>query len=85
MALQRLGLCRQDLVGSAETIDAACANLRTMAPGVAAGVKAASVTPFSAYCIQDTEGSTTYHYEGGTAGPATIAIGACPASYGTVT
>jgi type IV pilus assembly protein PilA len=60
------------------------ANLRIMAPGVAPGVKAASVTPFSAYCIQDTEGTTTYHYEGGTAGPATIATGACPAAYGTV-
>ena len=64
------------------------ATLRTEAPGVAAGVKAGSASPYSSYCIQDTEPSTatataanTYHYEGGSAGPATIAPDVCPASY----
>jgi type IV pilus assembly protein PilA len=65
------------------------ATLRLQAPGIAAGVKAGSVTPFTAYCIQDTEPTgavvnttNTWNYEGGSAGPATIAAGACPGSYG---
>jgi type IV pilus assembly protein PilA len=64
------------------------AKLRLEAPGVAAGVKAGSATPFSSYCIQDTEPSTatasatnTYHYEGGSSGAATITVGLCPAAY----
>ena len=55
--------------------------LRTEAPGVAPGVQAGSATPFDSYCIQDTEGTTTYSYQGGTAGPATIVSGACPTTY----
>jgi prepilin-type N-terminal cleavage/methylation domain-containing protein len=65
------------------------ANLRIEAPGIAPGVKAGSATPFTAYCIQDTEppaatvtAINTFHYEGGSAGPATILTGVCPAGYG---
>jgi len=63
--------------------------LRTQAPGISAGVKAGSASAGSAYCIQDTEptGATvtainTFHYEGGSAGPATILPDVCPAAYG---
>ena len=56
--------------------------LRTEAPGVSANVKAGSPSPFTAYCIEDAEGTSTYHYTAGTAGPATIVTGACDVSYG---
>jgi type IV pilus assembly protein PilA len=63
--------------------------LRLQAPGIAAGVKAGSGAAGAAYCIQDTEPAgaavtviNTFHYEGGSAGPATILPDVCPAAYG---
>lgn len=52
--------------------------LRTFAPGVSPNVLAATNTTFDGYCIEDTEGSSTFHYEGGAGGDATIASGGCP-------
>ena len=59
------------------------AALKGEAPGISNNVLAGPGTTDQVYCIQDTEdgGTTYYHYEGGTAGPATIALGACPAGY----
>jgi type IV pilus assembly protein PilA len=51
------------------------AKLRTLVAGVATTVKAG--VSGAKYCIEDTEGSTTYHYEGGTGGASSITGGVC--------
>ena len=58
------------------------AALRLMAPGVSPNVKAGPNAGGTSYCIQDTEGtSSTFYYEGGTSGTATLTSGSCPAAY----
>ena len=62
--------------------------LRTQAPGVSPNVKAASLNTGQGYCIEDTEGSSTYDYIGGAPGAvtgalATIQTGTCLAQAGT--
>jgi type IV pilus assembly protein PilA len=57
------------------------------APGIAPNVLAGpfdGVTTKSAYCIQDTEGGTTFHYVGGDPGSVTVAApGAATIAPGT--
>jgi prepilin-type N-terminal cleavage/methylation domain-containing protein len=66
------------------------ASLNGVAPGISSHVLAGpnANTPADGYCIEDTEGTTTYHYEGGkngaTPNPSTILSGNCPTGY-TVT
>jgi type IV pilus assembly protein PilA len=57
--------------------------LRTQAPGVSPNVKAGPNTAGDGYCISDSEdsGTTTYYYEGGNGGTATITLGTCPGTY----
>jgi type IV pilus assembly protein PilA len=57
------------------------AKLQGEAPGISPNVLAGPGAGNITYCIQDTEGTTVYHYEGGQGGPATIVTGACPAGY----
>ena len=45
------------------------ATLRTQAPGVSPNVKAVALSSGAGYCVEDTEGQSTYDYIGG-AGPA---------------
>ena len=59
------------------------ATLRTQAPGVSPNVKAVALSSGAGYCVEDTEGQSTYDYIGG-AGPAssgyalaTIQSGSC--------
>jgi type IV pilus assembly protein PilA len=61
--------------------------LRTEAPGVAPAVKAVPLNTNQGYCVEDTEGTYTYHYLGGQPGGTltgigTIASGACSAADG---
>src|SRR5262249_14189562 len=57
--------------------------LRTQAPGIGPPVVAGPNAAHDGYCIADSEdgGTTTYYYEGGNTGTATITLGACPAGY----
>jgi type IV pilus assembly protein PilA len=56
--------------------------LNAKAPGIAPGVTAGPATGDTAsYCIQDVEGSSTFHYKGGATGDSTIATGGCGAGY----
>jgi type IV pilus assembly protein PilA len=64
--------------GSYTAIDGAA--LRLQAPGVSATVKGADNAAGNGYCIQATQGGSTYHYEGGTGGAAIIASGVCTAA-----
>jgi type IV pilus assembly protein PilA len=48
------------------------ANLLKEAPGIAGNVLAGSVNSDKAYCIEDTEGGTTYHYVGGDPGAVSV-------------
>ena len=48
------------------------ANLLKEAPGIATGVKAGPFNSDAGYCIEDTEGGTTYHYVGGDPGAVTV-------------
>jgi type IV pilus assembly protein PilA len=59
------------------------AALQAEAPGISPNVTAGNAGgTFQTYCIQDVEpGGTTFHYEGGAGGPATILTGACPGTY----
>jgi len=52
--------------------------LRNEAPGVSTSVKAGPNSAGDGYCIQAVQGSSTYFYEGGAGGNATIASGSCP-------
>jgi type IV pilus assembly protein PilA len=45
--------------------------LRTQAPGVAPSVKAVSLNGGQGYCIEDTEGASTFDYIGGSPGTVT--------------
>jgi type IV pilus assembly protein PilA len=65
-------------------------SLRTQAPGVSPNVKAVALgTGGAGYCVEDTEGQSTYDYIGGSATPssgyvlATIQQGSCSAASGT--
>jgi type IV pilus assembly protein PilA len=66
------------------------ANLRVEAPGVSPNVKAVALNSNAGYCIQDTEGASTYDYIGGNAtaasgyAVATIQAGTCSAADGGV-
>ncbi|MEA2220833.1 MAG: type pilus assembly protein PilA [Solirubrobacteraceae bacterium] len=62
--------------GSGSYIGITGAKLRLLVAGVAATVKAGAAG--TTYCLQDIEGSTTYHYEGGTGGASAIVVGVCP-------
>ncbi len=60
------------------------ANMLKEAPGLSPNMQAGAFNSDKAYCIQDTEGGTTYHYVGGdttgatvTGAVATILTGAC--------
>jgi type IV pilus assembly protein PilA len=62
--------------------------LRTQAPGVSPNVKATPLNGGQGYCIEDTEGPSTFDYIGGTPGTvtgqlATIESGPCLAEAGT--
>ena len=64
------------------------AALRTQAPGVSPQVAAVALSSGAGYCVEDTEGQSTYDYVGG-AGPAstgyklaTIQSGSCSAAAG---
>jgi type IV pilus assembly protein PilA len=63
--------------------------LRTQAPGVSPNVKAVSLNAGAGYCVEDTEGQSTFDYIGGSATPtgtyklATIQSGTCSAASGT--
>jgi type IV pilus assembly protein PilA len=62
--------------------------LRTQAPGVSANAKAVAINSGAGYCIEDTEGSVTYDYIGGTSGviagtAATLETGTCLVKAGT--
>jgi len=62
------------------------ANLLKEAPGIAPNILAGAfdgATTKSAYCIEDTEGGTTYHYVGGDAGSVTVTGGAATIASGT--
>jgi prepilin-type N-terminal cleavage/methylation domain-containing protein len=48
--------------------------LRTQTPGVSPNVKAVALNTGQGYCIEDTEGSSTYDYIGGTPGTVTGAL-----------
>jgi type IV pilus assembly protein PilA len=52
------------------------AKIRTLVAGVSLNVKAGAAG--TTYCLEDTEGSTTYSYEGGTGGASAIVSGVCP-------
>ena len=61
------------------------AALRTEAPGVSNNAKAVALNTNAGYCVEDTEGSSTYYYLGGTPGVGTvgtIAAGTCAANDG---
>jgi type IV pilus assembly protein PilA len=55
------------------------ATLKLEAPGVGPHVLAGPTSNSQGYCLQDSEdgGATTYYYEGGTGGTATITAGTC--------
>ena len=55
------------------------ATLRSEAPGIAATVKGGYNAAKDGYCIQDTEGTSNYHYTGGHGGAAVITSGTCAA------
>ena len=60
------------------------AGLVALTPGLSSTLTAGPNATNDAYCLQDTTGSSTYHYEGGNvsgAGVATVTTGACPAGY----
>jgi type IV pilus assembly protein PilA len=58
------------------------ATIAAVEPGIAPNVKAGANAAGTGYCIQDSEdGTTFYSYTGGVGGTATIALGACDASY----
>jgi type IV pilus assembly protein PilA len=62
--------------------------LRAQAPGISPNVKAVALNTGQGYCIEDTEGSSTYDYIGGAPGTvtgalATIQSGTCLAQAGT--
>ena len=62
--------------------------LRTEAPGVSPNVKAVALNSGAGYCIEDTEGTSTYDYIGGDPGTvtgslATIETGTCQTEAGT--
>jgi len=61
------------------------ATLKAQAPGIAPTVKA-SVKSGDAqtYCIEDTQGTAAFHYEGGSSGSSTITAGVCPTANYTV-
>ena len=63
--------------GSYLAIDGAA--LRVQAPGVSLTVKAADNGAATGYCLEATQGGSTYHYSGGVGGTATIATGVCDA------
>jgi type IV pilus assembly protein PilA len=58
------------------------AKIRTLVAGVAPTVLAGPNATGTGYCISDTEGSSTWSYEGGTGGGSVIQTGACPTAYG---
>ena len=66
------------------------ANLRVEAPGIDPTEKAVALNTAQGYCIQDTQGASTYDYIGGSATPAsgyalaTIQSGTCSAADGGV-
>ena len=57
------------------------ATLRASAPGISNSVKAGPNAAGDGYCIQATDGSSTFYYEGGNGGTATITSGSCPNTY----
>ncbi len=63
--------------------------LRTQAPGVSPNVRAVPLNSGAGYCVEDTEGQSTWNYIGGSATPltgsslATIEQGTCLAAAGT--
>ena len=60
------------------------ANLLKEAPGIAANVLVGPFNSDQAYCVQDTEGGTTYHYVGGDPGSVSVAApGAAVVASGT--
>jgi len=73
--------CSGHVVNTYDTLSST--TLRLEAPGIAQNVKAGPGAGNQTYCIQDTEdgGTTYFHYEGGSGGPATILTGQCPAGY----
>ena len=62
--------------------------LRSQAPGASPNVKAIALNSGAGYCLEDTEGSSTFDYIGGSPGTvtgtlATIESGTCLAEAGT--
>jgi len=61
------------------------ATLKAQAPGIAPTVKASVKSgDTQTYCIQDIQGTASFHYEGGAAGTSTISPGVCPTASYTV-
>jgi type IV pilus assembly protein PilA len=68
------------------------ANLLKEAPGLAPNMTAGAFNTDKAYCVEDTEGGTTYHYVGGdttgatvTGAVATILTGPCSGAVSGIT
>lgn len=65
--------------GSYATVTGAA--LRTNAPGIDPAVEAGPNSTNDGYCIQDSNGSSSFYYEGGVGGSSTITSGSCPVAY----